>query len=192
MKKKFTDNDVLRFIYGEMSPSEHDAFLDAMYEDEELFEKFEEMKAAQMTLQPVEVAPSVASVDRVMSYARRAARNPRPKRQRLAYAGGKSIFAFNQMVSVVMVVFTCAIIGVATYVYSMASKPESNWTLTTTHQDFMDPQLDQRLDLARTRLKNILDSKRETFVPVHHDTYRVVTSDLFAPQDENVVLLHVK
>ena len=43
MKKKFTDNDVLRFLYGEMSPSEHDAFLDAMYEDEELFEKFEEL-----------------------------------------------------------------------------------------------------------------------------------------------------
>jgi hypothetical protein len=192
MKKKFTDNDVLRFLYGEMAPAEHDAFLDAMYEDEELFEKFEELKAAQAGLQPVELAPSEASVSRVMHYAKRAARNPKPRRQKLAYAGNGSMFAFNQMVTVIMVVFTCVTIGVATYVYSMASRPQNNWEMTSTHEDLIDHQLDERLDLARERLNNILDSKRETIVPVHHDTYRVVTSDLFAPQDENVVLLHVQ
>lgn len=192
MKKKFTDNDVLRFLYGEMSPSEHDAFLDALYEDEELFCKFEELKAAQEGLQSVELAPSEASVTRVMHYARRAAHDHRPRRAKLAYAGGGSLFAFNQMVTIVMVIFTCITIGVATYVYSKASKPENNWTMTPTHEELIDHQLDNRLNLARERLNNILDSKRETIVPVHHDTYRVVTSDLFAPQNENVVLLHVK
>jgi hypothetical protein len=192
MKKKFTENDVLRFLYGEMTPSEHDAFLDAMYEDEELFEKFEELKAAQAGLQPVELAPSETSVSRVMRYATRAVRDRRPRRQKLAYAGGGSLFAFNQMVTIVMVVFTCVTIGVATYVYSSASKPENSWSMTPTHEDLIDYELDARLDIARERLNNILDSKRETIVPVHHDTYRVVTSDLFAPQDENVVLLHVQ
>ncbi|MBL0017372.1 MAG: hypothetical protein IPP17_13320 [Bacteroidetes bacterium] len=192
MKKKFTDNDVLRFLYGEMSPSEHDAFLDAMYEDEELFEKFEELKAAQAGLQPVELTPSEASVSRVMSYAKRAVRNPRPKRTKLAYNGSGSMFAFNQIVTIVMIVFTCVTVGIATFVYSRASKPENSWTMTPTHEEFLDHELDDRLDLARERLNNILDSKRETLVPVHHDTYRVVTSDLFAPQDENVVFLHVK
>lgn len=192
MKKKFTENDVLRFLYGEMSPSEHDAFLDAMYEDEELFEKFEELKAAQAGLQPVELAPSEKSVSRVMSYARRAVRDRRPKRTKLAYAGGGSLFAFNQMVTVIMVVFTCVTIGVATFIYSKASKDENNWTMTPTHEELIDQDLDDRLDLARKRLNNILDSKRETIVPVHHDTYRVVTSNLFAPTDENVVLLHVQ
>ncbi|HEX2899105.1 MAG TPA: hypothetical protein VHS96_05220, partial [Bacteroidia bacterium] len=156
------------------------------------FEKFEELKAAQAGLQPVELTPSEASVTRVMTYAKRAARNPRTKRTKLAYAGGGSMFAFNQMVTIVMVVFTCVTVGVATFVYSKASKTENNWTMTPTHEELLDHGLDQRLDLARERLNNILDSKRETLVPVHHDTYRVVTSDLFAPQDENVVLLHVK
>jgi uncharacterized radical SAM superfamily Fe-S cluster-containing enzyme len=192
MKKKFTDNDVLRFLYGEMSPSEHDAFLDAMYEDEELFEKFEELKAAQASLQIVELTPSEKSVSRVMSYAKRAVRNPRAKRSKLAYNGSGSMFAFNQIVTIVMIVLTILTVGVATFVYSKASKPENSWTMTPTHEEFLDHELDDRLDLARERLNNILDSKRETLVPVHHDTYRVVTSDLFAPQDENVVLLHVK
>ena len=192
MKKKFTDNDVLRFLYGEMSPSEHDAFLDAMYEDEELFEKFEELKAAQASLQSVELTPSEKSVSRVMSYAKRAVRNPRAKRSKLAYNGSGSMFAFNQIVTIVMIVLTILTVGVATFVYSKASKPENSWTMTPTHEEFLDHELDDRLDLARERLNNILDSKRETLVPVHHDTYRVVTSDLFAPQDGNVVLLHVK
>jgi uncharacterized radical SAM superfamily Fe-S cluster-containing enzyme len=192
MKKKFTDNDVLRFLYGELSPSEHDAFLDAMYEDEELFEKFEELKAAQASLQSVELTPSEKSVSRVMSYAKRAVRNPRAKRAKLAYNGSGSMFAFNQIVTIVMIVLTIVTVGVATVVYSKASKPENSWTMTPTHEEFLDHALDDRLDLARERLNNILDSKRETLVPVHHDTYRVVTSDLFAPQDGNVVLLHVK
>jgi hypothetical protein len=192
MKKKFTENDVLRFMYGEMSPAEHDAFLDALYDDEALFEKFEELKAAQAGLQQVELAPSEASVSRVIKYAKRAARDRRPKRPKLAYNGNGSMFAFNHVVSIVMVVFTVITIGIATLVYSKSSKPENNWTMTPSHEELMDTDLDNRLDLARERLHNIIDNKRETIVPVHHDTYRVVTSNLFAPNDENVVLLHVK
>ena len=192
MKKKFTENDVLRFMYGEMSPAEHDAFLDALYEDEALFEKFEELKSAQAELQPVALSPSEASVSRVLGYAKRAVRERRPKRPKLAYNGNGSMFAFNHVVSIVMVVFTCVTIGVATLVYSKASKPESNWTMTPTHEDLLDRDLDNRLDLARERLQNIMDPQRKTLVPVHHDTYRIVTADLFAPHDENVVFLHVK
>lgn len=192
MKKKFTENDVLRFMYGEMSPAEHDAFLDALYDDEALFEKFEELKAAQAGLQPVALTPSETSVSRVMRYAKRAVRDRRPKRNRLAYNGNGSMFAFSHIVSIVMVVFTCITIGIATFVYSKESKQESNWAMTPTHEELIDSDLDNRLDLARERLENILDSNRKIFVPLHHNTYREVTSDLFSPKDENVVLLHVK
>jgi hypothetical protein len=192
MKKKFTENDALRFIYGEMSPAEHDAFLDALYEDEALFEKFEELKSAQAELQPVVLTPSEASVTRVLGYAKRAVRDRRPKRNKLAYAGNGSMFAFNHVVTIVMVVFTCVTIGIATMVYSKASRQESNWTMTPTHEELLDSELDNRLNLARERLHNIMDPQRNTLVPVHHDTYRVVTADLFAPKDGNVVFLHVK
>ncbi len=192
MKKKFTENDVLRFMYGEMAPAEHDAFLDALYDDEALFEKFEELKAAQTELQSVELTPSEASVSRVIKYAKRAVRERRPRRTKLAYNGNGSMFAFNHVVSIVMVVFTVVTIGIATLVYSKESKPESSWTMTPTHEELMDSELDNRLDMARERLHNMMDHKRETIVPVHHDTYRVVTSNLFAPNDGNVVLLHVK
>ncbi len=192
MKKKFTENDILRFMYGEMSPAEHDSFLDALYEDEGLFAKFEELKSAQSDLHPITLTPSEASVTRVMSYAKRATREKRPKRPKLAYSGNGSMFAFNHILSIVMVVFTCVTVGVATFVYSKTNKSESNWTMTPTHEDLLDSGLDNRLDLARERLDNIIGNKRETIVPMHHDTYRVVTSDLFVPKDGNVVLLHVQ
>jgi hypothetical protein len=192
MKKKFTENDVLRFMYGEMAPAEHDAFLDALYEDESLFENFEELKAAQTGLQPVDLTPSEASVTRVMRYAKRAVRERRPKRTKLAYNGNGSMFAFNHVVTIVMVVLTCITIGVATIVYSKASHTENSWSMTPTSESLMDADLDSRLEMARQRLDNMMNDRRETLAPMHHDTYRVVTSDLFAPQDENVVLLHVK
>ena len=192
MKKKFTENDILRFLYGEMSPKEHDAFLDAMYEDEALFEAFEEMKHAQASLQEVTLAPSEKSMERVMRYAKRAARDDRPRRKRLAYAGNGSLFGFNQMVSIVMVVFTVATIGIALFIYQKSSKPSNSWKMTETHQDLLNPALDARLDMAKKRLQNMLDNKSEAIVPVHHNTYRVVTSDLFVPQDQNVVFLQVK
>lgn len=192
MKKKFSENDILRFMYGEMAPAEHDAFLDALCEDEALIERFEELKAAQAGLQPVELAPSEQSVSRVMQYAKRAARSPKARRNRLAYSGGASMFAFNQIVSVVMIVLTCVTVGIATYVYSRASKPDNAWSMTPTHQDLIDTELDNRLDLARERLDNMMCPDRKTIVPMHHDTYREVTSDMFVPKDENVVILHVQ
>jgi hypothetical protein len=191
MKKKFTENDALRFMYGEMSPAEHDAFLDALYEDEALFEQFEELKAAQTELAPLELAPSETSVTRVMSYAKRAARERRPKRTRLAYNGNGSMFAFNHIVTIIMVVLTIVTIGVATIIYSKTSNSNS-WSMTPTHEQLIDSALDNRLDLACERLNNMMGDKRETLVPVHHDTYRVVTSDLFVPKDESVVFLNVK
>lgn len=192
MKKRFTENDILRFLYGEMAPAEHDAFLDAMYEDEALFEAFEEMKHAHATLQPVALSPSEKSLDRVMGYAKRAVKDGRPRRKRLAYAGNGSLFAFNQMVSIVMIVFTCVTVGIATFVYQKAAKQENSWKMTPTHHQLIDKDLDDRLDIAKQRLQNMIDNKQEALVPVHHNTYRVVTSDLFVPQDQNVVFLQVK
>lgn len=192
MKKKFTENDILRFLYGEMSPKEHDAFLDAMYEDEALFEAFEEIKNAQASLETVALTPSNKSVDRIMGYAKRAVKADRPRRKRIAYAGNGSLFAFNQMVSIVMVVFTCVTIGIALFVYNNSSKDENSWKMTPTHQELIDHELDARLQVAKQRLQNMIENKTEAIVPVHHNTYRVVTSDLFVPQQQNVVFLQVK
>ena len=46
MKRKYTKNDVLKYLYGEMDPAEQNVFLDALCTDDELFETFEALKNA--------------------------------------------------------------------------------------------------------------------------------------------------
>ncbi|MFM2375639.1 MAG: hypothetical protein RLZZ165_736, partial [Bacteroidota bacterium] len=107
MRNKFTEDDILRFLYSEMTPQEQDAFLHALAGDEALQERFEALNATQEGLRPVELAPAEASVKRIMGHARRAANKPCPRLRRLAYAGGGSRFAFQQMILFIMVAFTC-------------------------------------------------------------------------------------
>lgn len=192
MKRKYTKNDVLRYIYGEMPPAEHNDFLDAIREDEELFETFEALNAAQEDLSPVELTPSIRSVGAVMSYARHAAGTGRRGHNPFLATGKNKIMNFHHVVSIVMVFFTCITIALAMYAYQKAATPDNTWSLTPTSNDLINHALDQRLDFARERLQNIMDNRRETVVPVHHDTYRVVPTDIATPTSNEVVLVNIK
>lgn len=190
MNIKFTENDVLRYIYGEMEPVEQDLFLDALVTDEKLLEAFEVMQMAQEELEPVQLAPSESSVNRVMRYASRAAQAPQRREHNLFFFNGKDkVMNFHHLVSVVMVFFTCITITTVMYMYNKAATPENNWGLTSQALDFENHSLDQRLDFARYRL---MDLNHEVPLPMHHDTYRLVNADLFAPLEQNVVFVTIK
>lgn len=192
---KYTKNDVLKFLYGEMSPAEQDGFLDALCQDEELFSAFEAMKKASEELDPVDMEPSEGSIDRVMGYARRAAREPRRahrNRSTFALPGNRKMAGFHQLLSVVMVICTFLTVGVAMVVYHKVAEPENKWGMTENHGQFQNVSLDRRLDFIRYQLTNIIDDRHEAVMPVHHDTYRLINTDLLAPEPQQVVLLNIR
>ncbi len=68
MKKLFTEEDILRFLYNEMSIRESEAFLDVLYSDEDLWEKFEYFQQTVDTLRPLDLEPSEESLEAVLSF----------------------------------------------------------------------------------------------------------------------------
>lgn len=191
MRRKYGKNDILKFIYGEMSPEDHDGFLDALCTDDELFEAYEEIKNGQDNLVPVELEPSDASVDRIMHFANAANSRRKPPQQALAF--GKSTFLnYHHVVSVVMVFFTCFTIGIAMYLYNKDKAPENNWSTSRDVLQFENQSLDQRLHFARQRLESIIDDERPAPMQLHHNTYRLVNTDLSRPAAQGVVLLNIK
>lgn len=68
MKKLFTEEDILRFLYNEMSIRESEAFLDVLYSDEKLWATFESYQQAVDTLPSLDLEPSQQSLDAVLSF----------------------------------------------------------------------------------------------------------------------------
>ena len=191
MKRKYNSNDILRYIYGEMEPREHDEFLDALCTDDKLFRQFEALQEAQKPLNaPVELKPSKSSVDKVMHFAGTSAR----RRQSLGKnpAVGKGGLFQHHVVSVGMVFFTCIMIGIALFAYKMSSVEENTWSNSKDALKFENRALDQRLQFAKERLGDIIDNQTSTPLPVHHDTYRLVNTDLSQDVEPGVVLLNIK
>lgn len=192
MKRKFDKDDVLKFLYGELDPSDTDAFMDALVTDEELFGAFEELKEIQEELDEVELDPSQASIDAVMKEVHTPTPelvpagvldtdfSPRPK------SPGKGI---RQLVSVFMIVFS-----VFTIVFAVRSYQSENQPAISNLQDAIfqwdDSQLTDHLEHARMHLNNI-QGDREAIFPVHHNTYRLVNTSIFSPAAKSVVLLNI-
>lgn len=190
MRRRYSKNDILKFIYGEMNPREHDEFLDALCTDEELFETFEAMQQAQGQLSPVELSPSDQSVSKVMHFAGVNARR-QSRRDAVAIGKGKT-FSTPHLVSIFMVFFTCITIGLVMYTYKAETTPENNWNLSKDVMKFENESLDQRLDFARERLGDIIDNTHSAPMRIHHDTYRLVNTDLSIEEQGQVVLLNIK
>lgn len=192
MKQKFSSEDIVRFLYGDMEAPEREQFLDSMLEDEALFEEFEAMQSAHAALAPVSLAPSKAAHDRVMNVAKRAAKEQRRNQPSFLSTGRERIINFHHLVSVVMVLLTCLTAAGAMYAYKVSAQPKNTWEMTETKVELFDHSLDQRLEFARHRLEGILEDREDAFVPVHHDTYRLVNTNLFAPADQEVIFLNIK
>lgn len=190
MRRKYSKNDILKFIYGEMSPRDHDEFLDALCTDEELFETFEAIQQAQEQLSPVELSPSEQSVKRIMHFAGVNARR-KPRRDTVRIGKGKT-FSTPHLVSIFMVFFTCITVGVVMFIYKRDTIQENNWSISKDVMKFENQALDQRLDFARERLGDIIDNRHSAPMRLHHDTYRLVNTDLSVEEQGQVVLLNIK
>jgi hypothetical protein len=193
MKEAFDENDILRFIYDELEPLEHEAFVEALMEDEDLFNRYEELKEAHSSLASTSLeAPSDISVHRVMSFARKSVRE-RPGAAFLLTHGKSKMVGFNHLVSVLMVFFTVGTIAVAMLTYDKVVREEA--PQATMSLDWDDTQLNQKINFARFNLNNIRGNNREAVLPVYHDTYRVVKTSNFTnlgSPGRNVEFIHIK
>ena len=68
MKQSFTEEDILRFLYNEMSIRESESFLDALYSDENLWQKFEGYQHVVDKLVPLDLEPSENTLNSILSF----------------------------------------------------------------------------------------------------------------------------
>ncbi len=190
MKRKYNNNDILRYIYGEMESLESDEFLDSMFNDDALFRQFERVQEASKPLTQIDLSPSQTSVDKVMHFARTSVQRRLRAGKAPAFRKG-SLFQYH-IVSVGMVFFTCIMVGIALFTYRMSTAEENTWSNSRDVLKFENNALDQRLQFAKKHLADIIDNQISTPLPVHHDTYRLVNPDLSKEIKTGVVLLNIK
>jgi len=68
MKHTFTEEDIIKFLYNEMSIRESEVFLDALYSDDELWDKFESYQHIVDSLIRIDEEPSDEVCDSIMRY----------------------------------------------------------------------------------------------------------------------------
>mgnify|MGYP001801762233 CR=1 FL=1 len=68
MKKKFTDEDIIRFLFEEMNPSESELLMEALYQDDSLWKRYETFQCILQDVKNVSFEPSEDSVLTVRKY----------------------------------------------------------------------------------------------------------------------------
>ncbi len=70
MTKTFTENDLVRFIYGELSQKEKSALKDALKRDETLKTRLKELEDTTQQLSRVSFEAPSQTVDKILAYSR--------------------------------------------------------------------------------------------------------------------------
>lgn len=70
MTRQFTPNDLVRYIYQEMSEVEQDLLMQALHSDESLMEEYVEMLSAIEQMDQIQLQPSEKVVQSIKSMAK--------------------------------------------------------------------------------------------------------------------------
>ncbi|MEM6264890.1 MAG: hypothetical protein AAGI38_20430 [Bacteroidota bacterium] len=76
MKRKYRDEDIIRFLHDELNPTETEAFLNALTDDEELFDRFEMFQDVSDQISSVTYEPSSFSCDAIMKAVKEEGKSP--------------------------------------------------------------------------------------------------------------------
>ena len=71
MTKTFTRNDVIQFVYNEMTLKESDSFIESIKIDSELKEEYLEQLQLKNNLVRSVISPSTVVVDKILEYSAR-------------------------------------------------------------------------------------------------------------------------
>ena len=190
MKKEFDHKDVLRFLYNEMGSMEREAFMDALAQDEALWQTFEETQNSMEGLSSTELNPSDFSCQKILTQVTKIPPQLRKKPAR-QYAFGKNHFVnLHHLASVFMVFFTTITIGIVMYLYKTVEtkqvfsqdQPRLQWEAN---------YLENKLDLVKINLNN-LSGDRFAPIKIYNNTYRLVKIDPNSSFSKSVVLLNFR
>ncbi|GAB4421477.1 MAG: hypothetical protein OHK0039_36310 [Bacteroidia bacterium] len=70
MKNYFTDEDIIRFLYDEMSVEESEHFIEALCSDQELWDRYEHFQEDVEEIPPLRMEPSEEICQRILDYVR--------------------------------------------------------------------------------------------------------------------------
>lgn len=68
----FTQEDLLRYVYGETTPETTTAITEAIQNDWQLKEEYQQMMLVKSQLDTVRLSPSRRTIDAIMDYAQKA------------------------------------------------------------------------------------------------------------------------
>ena len=185
MEKKFTKNDVLRYLYNEMEVAEEQLFMEALLRDEDLWQEFELLKESQESLGETMTEPSPETMAKVRLAVRKAARKNKSARTVTA-----RLFSIPFVLATTTVLFCAGITLFGLYNYQKISG-EQVVNSNQTRLRWDDPILDQRMQNVRFGIQN-MGGARNIPVPFIHNTYRLINVNQSSPCGQNVVLLNLK
>lgn len=168
-QKRFTDEDIVRFLYDEMSPQQSDAFLNALCSDEELWDRYEHFQNIVEKLATAKVEPSEASISRIKKYVADTA----PQSEGAVSKSWKSTRTFllkkfpatislNAVVVAVAIFFTTAVM-----MSNFLNNPTGNLSPELAHPDAIqhevmfqwdDSALDAELESIRTQMQDLQEA----------------------------------
>ncbi len=73
MKKKFTQNLLVRYIYKETTAAESITVANALYEDRRLYEQHQELLESKRQLPDVNFSPSSSAIQNILRYSEQSA-----------------------------------------------------------------------------------------------------------------------
>jgi hypothetical protein len=115
MKKRFTDEDIIRFLYDEMDQAESEALLTQLVGDEDLWQRYETLQEAVESASTLSYDPSSTSVASIQDYVRAT----RPHAEEAAPAFSQSSVDSKQLQLGGISINLQALVGVALGIFLM-------------------------------------------------------------------------
>lgn len=164
MNRKFNEDDVLRYVYGEMAEAEAALFREVLIHDKGLWQAYEVALALQSGLEEVTYQPSERSIGKIMHYAGTTARTTRLHRG--ARQPRKHWMRWQQLAAVVMTVCTLILCGGAFMAYNRLEAAQQQSGLS-----WDDSRTSEKLDLIQQHIYHLQDTVN-AISPVYDQVFR--------------------
>ncbi|GEM_PF-2298156 len=160
MKRKFTDDDILRFLFDEMEQIESESFLSALCSDEILWERYEYFQEIVEKTSGLSYEPSEYSCQKIMAYVKETSIAPETNPQKSPYLVGLKA---PKLSTNVILMFVLALFGSITIIGSVYQMRKIQEVSTHTeikvenpiNLDWDDQELDNKIDHLQHELYNI-------------------------------------
>jgi len=153
MKKRFTDEDILRFLYDEMNQAESEALLTELVSDEDLWQRYEALQEVVEDLAVVSYDPSEDSVAAIQDYVRRS--RLEESVESLPSLSPSSVSAKRLRLGEISVNLQ-ALVGVALGIFLLLTVAGS--AIKLSREKFANPNTGKLVENQKSRPENSLDN----------------------------------